>query len=360
MRKTIVYLVILAILGVGVWYVLFRNTDNNVFGASEAGFTIPDTASIGKIYLARTDGTGVTIEREGDSNHWKVNKQYDVLKSTLKSLMSAMAKQVADYPVPESEHNDVIKKIAGNGVKVEVYNRDGKKMRVYYVGSEVHNFLGTYMLMEGAKRPYVVNIPGFDGYLTPRYTTELRDWRDRSVFDFAADQIRSVTIKYDETPLNDFTLSQDDKGKVSVKLDSNLTNLKELNEDRATKYLSFFQNVNCVGYVNGAEGMDSIIRSVPRRCTVDVLAKDGTLKHIDVYWHIIDRRSKNMLTPMKNFRNEFDSDRFYAIMNNGKDTAVIQRFIFDKIFRNGYEFYEKNQEPQPEAPIDDIKKVYIK
>ncbi|PZF72282.1 DUF4340 domain-containing protein [Taibaiella soli] len=350
MRKTILYLLVLAVLGVGVWYVLFRNSDNNIFGASEAGFTIPDTGSIGKIYMARTDGTGVTIEREG--NGWKVNKQYDVLKSSLKSLMSAMAKQVADYPVPESEHNMVIKSIAGNGVKVEVYNREGKKMRVYYVGDEVHNFMGTYMLMEGAKRPYVVNIPGFDGYLTPRYTTNIKDWQDRNVFDFSADQIRSVTIKYDESPLNNFVISQDDKGKVSVKLDSNLTNLKELNEERATKYLTFFQNVNCVGYVNGAIGMDSIIRSVPRRCTVDVLAKDGTLKHIDVYWHILDRRSKNTLTPMKNYRNEFDSDRFYAIMNNGKDTAVIQRFIFDKIFRNGYEFYEKNLEPQPEEHLE--------
>lgn len=355
MRKTIIYLLILAVLGVGVWYVLFRN-DNNVFGASEAGFTIPDTGSIGKIYLARTDGTSVTIERVGEG--WKVNKEYDVLKSTLKSLMTAMAKQVADYPVPESEHNQVIKNIAGTGIKVEVYNRDGKKMRVYYVGNEVHNFLGTYMLMEGAKRPYVVNIPGFDGYLTPRYTTELKDWRDRMVFDFTADQIRSVTIKYDESPLNNFTLSQDDNGKITVKLDSNLTNLKELNEERAAKYLTFFNNINVVGYVNGAMGMDSIIRSVPRRCTVDVLAKNGTLKHIDVYWHILDRRSKNLMTPMKEFRNEFDSDRFYAIMNNGKDTAVIQRFVFDKIFRNGYEFYSKN-EPQPEEVHSDheIQKV---
>lgn len=363
MRKTILYFLILAILGTGVWYMLFKNKDNNVFGANEAGFTVVDTGNIGKIYMVRNDGTGITLERKTDGNGWKVNQKYDALKSTINSLLTTLAKQIADYPVPEAEHNMVVKAIAGNSVKTEIYDRNGKKIRVFYVGDESHNFMGTYMLMEGAKRPYVINIPGFEGVLTPRYTTNIKDWQDRTVFDYTADQIKSISIKYDQNPLNSFVMQQAADGKVTVTLDSSLTNLKNMNQERASQYLTFFKNINVVGYVNGSFGMDSIIRSVPRRCVIDVVAKDGTSKHVEVYWHILDRRSKNLMTPMQNHPNDYDSDRFYAIMNGGKDTAVIQRFVFDKIFRNGYEFYQQNQPQQetehhPEHEI--LKKVQMK
>jgi hypothetical protein len=47
-----------------------------------------------------------------------------------------------------------------------------------------------------------------------------------------------------------------------------------------------------------------------------------------------------MLTPFPGIDNRFDADRFYAVINNFKDTVIIQRETFDKIFRKGYEFYE--------------------
>ena len=47
-----------------------------------------------------------------------------------------------------------------------------------------------------------------------------------------------------------------------------------------------------------------------------------------------------MLTPFPGIDNRFDADRFYAVINNFKDTVIIQRFTFDKIFRKAYEFYE--------------------
>ena len=56
MSKTILYLVILLLLGFGIYYFIFNNNNGSPYGVSEAGFTIKDTGAIGKIFIAGADG----------------------------------------------------------------------------------------------------------------------------------------------------------------------------------------------------------------------------------------------------------------------------------------------------------------
>src|ERR1044071_7726271 len=132
MNKTIVYIVLLVILGAGVWYFLF--SDKNAFGVNEAGFTIKDTAAIHRIYLADKTGNAVTLERKKEG--WFVNGQYPILQAPLTNLMKTMANQEAMYPVPKNMHNMVVKNMASKAIKVELYYEDGKPMRVFYVGGQ--------------------------------------------------------------------------------------------------------------------------------------------------------------------------------------------------------------------------------
>jgi len=341
MRKTIVYLVLLAVLAACIWYISHRN--NDMFDNDEAGFTIRDTAAVGKIFLAHTDGRSVLLERTPEG--WRVNKEYKAMSAPVDQLLKTLYRQVADYPVPESQHNLAVKHLSGNSTKVELYDRRGKKMRVFYVGDEAGK-LGTYMLMEGAKRPYVVNIPVFQGGLTSRYSPDIKDWRDRTVFRIAAEDITEISVQYVDEPLNSFIMRRDG-AQVSVILDSSLGAPGTLNTSRVQRYLGFFTNVSCEGFTNGQTWMDSVLRTVPRRCIIDVKGKDGYTQHLTVFWRPLYRRSKNLSTPVPGYRNEYDADRYYAVFNNNRDTAVIQQFVFDKIFRNGYEFYQQDQTTMP-------------
>ena len=63
MSKTLVYAAILAILGISIYFFIFRKNDNP-YSADEAGFKIKDTASVGKIYIVANDGESVTVERK--------------------------------------------------------------------------------------------------------------------------------------------------------------------------------------------------------------------------------------------------------------------------------------------------------
>lgn len=344
MSKTIIYLVLLIVLGVGVWYFLF--SDKNVFGVNEAGFQVKDTASIGKIFLADKSGNTIVLERKDKG--WVLNNTYPALAAPINTLMQTLAEQEPVYPVPENMHNMVVRNMAATGIKVELYKRNGKEIAVFYVGGQVSTTSGSYMLVDGAKRPYVVQIPGFDGYLTPRYSTNMKDWRDRTVFRLPADELQSVAVTYPDMPLNNFTLTKDAAGKVSVQVDPVLTEGNAYNERRAKVYSGFFENINCEGYINGIPHMDSILASTPKKCIIDVKGRNGYEQHVEVYWMPQDQRSKNLDTPDPETPEGFDSDRFYATMNNFKDTIIVQRTSFDKLFRSAFEFYQPDE--QPTAP----------
>lgn len=334
MQRIIIYLLVLIMLGAGVYFLVFRDK-GNAFGDTEAAFNIKDTSDVGKIFLARTNGETITATRT-DSG-WVINNgQYEARESMLKSLMRTLKLQQPSYPVPEYMHNSVVKSMAGSSVKVELYNRKGEHITTFYVGSEALNFKGTFMIQEHAKTAYIVQIPGFNGYLTPVYSTDIDDWRDRTVIDLPADDIVSVSVKYMGEPLNSFTINQD-SGKVAVTVEPGIAGSNPLNERRAKVYLKYFTEIYCEGFLNGMVGLDSTIASMPKFCTMDIVGKNNFHQYIEMFRAPLSKRSKNLATAKEG---GYDIDRFYGVMNGGKDTALLQANTFEKLFRRGYEFYE--------------------
>lgn len=340
MRKTIVYILVLGILAFGVWYFLFK--DANIFGEDEAGFNISNTTAIHKIFLANQRGDTISLQKTGDG--WMVNGRYPASKRMTETLLQTFKEQFAAYPVPENAHNSVIKSLSGQAIKVEVYDKDGKPVKVFYVGGQVNGNKGTYMLIDGAERPYVVQLPVFEGYVTPRYSTELKDWRDRTVVDLAPEQLASVEIKYlsEDEYLNSFTMVRKDDGSFTVNAHPELKISGELNKRRVAVFAGFFQKVGCEGFLNGIQGLDSIIANAKKRCEITIIDKKGNNRHIDLYWMPTGKRSKNLATSSEGIPDEYDADRFYGVINNNKDTVILQNYTFDKMFRKGYEFYAED------------------
>lgn len=335
MQKTILYLLLLLILGSGAYYFVFDRKDSP-FPQEEAGFRIKDTGRIGKIYLVRTDGESLLLERTAEG--WLLNNRYKALNSPVSHLLGTIAKQDARAPVPEASHNSIIKTMAGSSIKVELYDRKGTKMKIFYVGSDAYNYAGTYMLIEGASKPYLVGIPGFEGSISATYNTDFDNWRDRTVFDIRPEDIQSIAVEYPEYPLNSFTIRQQGD-QVAVEADPGASGTLPLNTERVRSYLTFFTNLNCEGYLNGKMSIDSILSVVPKHSTVTVTGKKGP-QRLDVYWMPINKRSKNVKGSNRYVKVGYDADRYYGVMNGGADTVIIQQYNFGKVFRRAYEFYE--------------------
>lgn len=341
MRKTIIYIAILGLLSAGVWLFLFK--DSALFGDNEAGFNIQDTLSVSRIFLASRQGDTVSLKRTADG--WTVNEKYKASPTMVSILLETFREQKAAYPVPESAHNTVVTDLAGRGIKVEVYTTGTAPDRIFYVGGQAGNDAGTYMLMEGAKRPYVIQLPLFRGYVTPRYSTVEKEWRDRTVMDIAPSQLEKVAINYaapDEI-LNNFSLTAEGSTGFAVHLHPELKLNGQLNARRVKVFSGFFEKNGCEGFLNGLPGLDSIISHTKKYCEIYVKEKSGKEHNIHIYWMPVNKRSKNLAYSDPNVPDEYDADRFYGIINNNKDTVILQRVTFDKFFRKGYEFYEEDE-----------------
>ncbi len=339
MAKTLIYFVILAILGTSIYFFIFKKEDNP-YGAKEAGFTIKDTASVYKIFIATNDNESITAERK--DGVWMLNGTMRALPSMVDLILLTVHNQEPLYPVTKNAYEEAVKNMAAEGIKVELYDKNNKKITVFYVGGVSANGGGTNMLIEGAKMPYVVQTPGFSGSLRPRFSTKISDWRDRTVFNVPASDLKSVSVQYADKPINSFvfTKSQDS---YTVTGDPAVTiGVGPLNNGRAKVYGTYFTNINCEGYLNGFAGMDTVIKNATKMSTIEVETIKGEKQHADIYWMPINKRSKNKLRPNEDVPDEYDADRMYAVINGGKDTALIQTLTFFKVLRKSYEFFQKD------------------
>lgn len=339
MSRTLLYVLAVVILGVGVWFFLFR--DQKLFNGRDANFTVKDTAAIGRIFLANNGGDQVTLRRGKDG--WLVNDEYPALQAHINTLLRTLHQQEALTKVPQSAYNNVIKSMAGDAIKCEIYNRDGRLMRRFFIGLETQQYTGTYMLMDGADEPYVVQTPGFTGFLTPRYQPLAAFWRDRSVIDMPAEAIRSISVSYPLTPINNYTVSWDgqDTNSVSVQLPPEMMfGDKKPVAGKTRAYLNFYTDIFGEAYLNGEANLDSMLANVPMKSEIIVQPREGKAEKIQLYYYPLNRRSKNLYNESPEFENQWDMDRYYAVVHGGRDTMLVQRRIFDKMLRRGYEFFQ--------------------
>ncbi len=335
MGKTLVYLVLLVVLGFGVYYFIFKENDA-LYNDKEAAFTFRDTAAIGRIFLVNTQGESILLDRKSPSL-WQLNQHYIAMPIQIKNILTCLKLQSPLKPVADVDYDRVIKLLAGLGVKVELYNLKHEKIAAFTVAGQGPNYHGSYMLMEGASTPYLVEIPGFDGYLSPRFTVELNDWRSRAMIQWPTDSIAQIAVQYAAPHQQDtytFTLQN---GALQCTTDAAFAknNTKELNQRRAWEYLGFFKDINAEGFLNGSIGLDTAVANAKLRCNLFLKSKSGEEKNYNLYW-----------IPTKNSSNvEIDGapkdiERLYAIDLVNKDTLLVQARTFDKLLRKAHEFYE--------------------
>lgn len=347
MLRPLLYILVFALLAAGIYFFIVKK-DSTPFDTSEAGFHIKDTASVGKIFIAAAHGESITAERKNGG--WILNGKYKALPSAVDLVLGTVATQEALYPVTKASYESAVKLLSTEGIKVELYDLKGKKMSIFYVGGTAVGGTGTNMLMEGANTPYVVQALAFNGDLRPRYSTRFSDWRDRTVFNIKPGDISQVTVTYNNDPLNSYSITQADNKYTLVGDPAITTTMGPLNTNRTKLYMNYFEQVNCEGYLNGKEGMDSVIKGTIKRATIDIDTKTGK-EHADIYWIPINRRSKNKLVANDDIPDDYDADRMFAVINGAKDTVLIQIPTFRRILRKSYEFYMTDTKapkiPQP-------------
>ncbi len=328
MKKTLTYLAVLILLAGITWWMVAEDRSGTL-DQDEQQFAIDDTAAIGKIFMADMGELEITLERTG--GFWMVNQKYKVREDGIDLLLRTLKNIRVDYPVTKAAHDNVVKLLATDATKVEVYDRENRLLKAYYVGGPTPDNKGTNMILENAKRAYVIHIPGFQGYAGSRYFLDETAWRDRTVFRYKPHQIKKVRLEYTLKPQHSFELLVVQKDSVRVRPLNDSLSFEGQSVDQlfAKRYLTYFNRLNAEGYENTYGKKDSVLATQPF-LRVAVTNHDGLTKKANVFFKPVTERTKYQFDERGN-RVKFDEDRYFALINENKDFVMIQHFNFGKI-----------------------------
>jgi hypothetical protein len=175
-KNNIILLILFAALAAATVYFVKNKNDKSTFIAPDQDFAVPSD-QVGKIFIADRNKKQVTITLKG--KQWFVNDKYHAKKDVIENCLQGISGVKVKYIPTKSAIENAIKELATDGIKVEVYNKNNEKLKTYYIGSNDTDGSGTFYIMEGAEKPYVMHIPYFYGEIQPRFPLAIDDWRDR-------------------------------------------------------------------------------------------------------------------------------------------------------------------------------------
>ncbi len=328
MKKTnLILLALLAIVGsIGAWYLLSKE-DTNLEGY-DFHFAVKDTADIGKIFIADRTGKTVTLTRENNVK-WLVGNKYEVQPDMIKTLLETINQVELKFRLPRNAVSSVVKDIATEGIKVEIYSKNGSALRSFYVGGSTSDDRGTFMMMENSNEPYVMHIPGFQGMLRPRFQMEEQDWRDRFVFKLQPQDIKVVSIEYPNQQAKSFTLTRE--GSNQYKVEPFYSIIPPINRPIVTgmvdAFLQGFEKLGIEGFEGGNPKADSL-KNAPVFAKITVVDNKGFSKTLTLH-PFIARNEQGEAT--RAVDGNIHIEHYFVDTSDGELMAV-QHYVFEKIF----------------------------
>ena len=231
----------------------------------------------------------------------------------------------------------------GDAIKVEVYQRVplinwfGGKLRLftrekltctYYVGSETKDMLGSYMFREGDKVPCVIYIPGFRGFLTPRFVTDPLKWRSHTIVDLDAKAIGRIELEIPADQNESFAVVNNGSGFDFIVGGSKVPAFDTL---RVAALIASFTWLNFDEFASIVPNSnDSSLVGMPRTI-LRITDTAGTTREVRTYIKYANPNDMAVV-PDEEMYETFDVNRLYAIVDN-TDTVLIQYHVFDNILQ---------------------------
>ncbi|MBQ6096519.1 MAG: DUF4340 domain-containing protein [Bacteroidales bacterium] len=343
-KKNLIITTIVVLLGVATVLVVLLRGRSRTFSQDFQIEAAAHPGRVSKIYMADKENHQVVLEYVSDSV-WLVDGLYPASYPMVELMLQTLSDMRIRNQVNKSAAQNVTKQMAAKSVKVEVYYKDYRinwfkgKFRLFpfvnrdviYVGHDTQDMMATYMYREGDRTPYIVNIPGFRGCLSPRFVVDSYAWRSHSIVSLPVQRIAKVELQIPSQPEESFLIEREGEGFVFNKLNP-LQRMEGFDTARVAQLLSSFVNLNFDEFAKVVPQveLDTTFAASPRTI-LKVTDIDGNTKTLKTY--IKYSNPDDLVTmPDTSMYQVFDINRLYAILDD-KDTVLIQYYIFDNILQ---------------------------
>ncbi|NNC82388.1 MAG: hypothetical protein HKN79_02325 [Flavobacteriales bacterium] len=337
MKKNILYLLILILLG-GAVYMLYTSEGASTLGQKAlTDFAIADTSQVGKVII--DDGRNVIELERRDDGHWSLDDEYIAMPHHIDLMLRTFKAVGVQSPVSKSQKDQVMKIIAGDTRKVEIYDLEGNWIKTWYVGRSTQSNQGTFALLETpqdglSNEPFVIEYRGFRGYLTTRFHAIVSEWRWTGLFNYPELDFKKVQVETPRVPEAGFSIDIQDRYKGEFTLRDHAGNVLDRPKSKIGEYLGGFQSINVEHFepdITAAQE-DSLLAMDPS-FRISVTGPDDSVRTADIYFR---KPPVALAARMGDDVPEIDPERVYVHFDG--DVAYGQRLTFDKILRTVEDF----------------------
>ncbi|MCX2742636.1 hypothetical protein OO013_02100 [Mangrovivirga sp. M17] len=219
---------------------------------SENIFAVSDTSGIDMIVL--NSGKGEIIIKNRSGEWYAGNTEID---DALRQVLLAVINKVnVKRQIPDSQAEEAMKQLQENGIQVSVFKGDNKVKEFIAGGNE--NRTISYMAQPDYSEIYIVNIPGYQDYVTGIFGLDRLAWKSKAFYKGDPRTLKSFAIINNEGDTavkikgsGVYFSVKDLNGKLdSTRMDQYLGalfNLRvdtHLNPENYPEYASFIENNN--------------------------------------------------------------------------------------------------------------------
>jgi len=318
---------LLLLIGIAV-YVYFSKGKTTTVDEDMRNFSFKDTAKITKIFIADKNGNKSLLERTAKG--WYVNNKYPCRTDAIINLLEVIKHVDVKMSVPKQAKETTLKMMSANANKIEIYVGE-KLIKQYYVGHAPQGGEGSYMLLtnnktsENYKDPFLCYIPGFIGFLKPRYIANETEWRDRLVINYTPPQIKQIKVEHFGYQDSSFTINLINA--TTFKISDGKNNAIAFNENKLKQYVAYYQNISYEFLFTGQNKRleDSLAKQKPF-CKITILGNGFSNSEYNFY-----HKNPPEKVPEMGVSYSFDPDRLYLRFSNNTEWALVQYFVFGKL-----------------------------
>ncbi len=342
-NKKISIIVILAMALIAVLLLFFKGK-NSTMNKYETEFAVEDTATISKVFLANKTGQSVKLVKQKDGT-WQLNDKYIATIENVRLLLGTVKGIRVDMPIAKAAHNNIVKRMSTASTKVEIYQNVyfidfwGMKFfpyekctRTYYVGDPTMDNSGNFMMMEDAKKIYIVSLPGFRGFVSPRYSFIESDWRDHTVFKTKLSQIKEVKYEFPHFEKESFKIVSVGTRRFNLIRLSDNEVMPQFDTSKVMDHLSLYRSLKYEAFVTDMDPVkkDSIMKNNLFQITTltEMSGKVTKVKMYRIPEILIKDQSRMDIEEM-----DYSRDKFYIIIDDSKEMQIAQYFVFERLLQ---------------------------
>ncbi len=338
-KRVVLLLVLFIVLGGVAWWLSSSNTSNSKMSFPDRDFAVENVDDIYRIFIADKKGRTVDLKKQSDGR-WLLNDQHETFENPINVILRTIKSLRVMYIPPKASEDMLIRGLASDGIKVEIYDKKGDNMKTFYVGGNTADDLGTAFIMEGYSKPYIMHVPTQVGGIRSRFAVKDADLMSRWIYRAKYDNIEEVSLQYPTNRNKSFILTKDGNNfDVRPYYDVTPEIKSDILKPAAEAFLIGFEKLGAESHVTDEFLRDSVSSQVPF-VVISVKEKDKPSKELALY-PIYDMISEDYRKVDFVQYEEF-VERYYALSSDGY-FYIVQDHLFNKILWGYDYFFEEGQ-----------------